>query len=58
VGIVLMTLTIGAYNWKVVKPGLGTEVATADLRRSARTEIAMAVIIVIITAVLVATPTN
>jgi copper transport protein len=58
VGVVLLTLTIGAYNWKVVKPGLGTEVATADLRRSARTEIAMAVIIVIITAVLVATPTN
>lgn len=58
VGVVLLTMTIGAYNWKVVKPSLGTEVATADLRRSARTEIAMAVMIVIITAVLVATPTN
>jgi putative copper export protein len=58
VGVVLLTLTIGAYNWKVVKPGLGNEGATANLKQSARAEIAMAAIIVIITAVLVATPTN
>lgn len=56
VGVVLLTLTIGAYNWKIVKPRLGIDGATTALRRSARTEILLAVIIVIITAVLVATP--
>ena len=57
IGLVILTMTMGAYNWRVVRPALGTEVATQDLKRSARSEIAMGAIIVIITALLVATPT-
>jgi copper transport protein len=47
----------GAYNWLRVRPKLGTAGATVTLRRSARTELAIGVIVVVITAVLVATPT-
>lgn len=56
--IVLITATMGAYNWRVVKPRLGTEGATAHIRRSGMGEIAVAVIIILVTAVLVGTPTN
>jgi putative copper export protein/methionine-rich copper-binding protein CopC len=58
IGLVLLTMTMGAYNWKVVKPALGTEAATRDLKRSARSEVAMGAIIIVITAILVATPTG
>ena len=58
IGLVLLTMTMGAYNWRVVKPALGTEAAARDLKRSARSEVAMGAIIVVITAILVATPTN
>lgn len=56
IGLVLLTMTMGAYNWRVVKPALGTQAASRDLKRSARSEVAMGAIIVVITAVLVATP--
>jgi copper transport protein len=46
----------GAYNWLRVRPALGDETGTARLRRSAGIEVAVAVIVVAITAVLVATP--
>jgi putative copper export protein len=58
IGLVLLTMTMGAYNWRVVKPSLGTELGTRDLKRSARSEVAMGAIIIVITAILVATPTN
>lgn len=47
----------GAYNWRRVRPSLGTEVATARLRKSAAAELAIGALVVIVTAVLVATPT-
>jgi len=47
----------GAYNWRVVKPVLGNDVATRQLRRSATFELCIALVVVAITAVLVATPT-
>lgn len=47
----------GAYNWKRVLPTLGAPAATARLNRSARVELAAAVVVVLVTAVLVATPT-
>jgi copper transport protein len=56
--VVLITATFGAYNWKVVKPRLGTEGATAHIKRSGVGELAVAVIIIFITAVLVGTPTT
>jgi putative copper export protein len=58
IGLVLIAMTMGAYNWRVVKPRLGSESATAHFKRSATSEFAMAVIIILITAVLVGTPTD
>ena len=57
IGVVILAMTMGAYNWRVAKPRLGTETATSHLKKSASTEILMGALIVLITAVLVATPT-
>ena len=54
-GIVALT---GFYNWRFVKPRLGTNDATLHLRRSARMEDAVAVLVLLVTAILVATPTS
>lgn len=47
----------GFYNWRVVQPALGTDVATARFRRSASSELAIGAIVIVVTAVLVAMPT-
>lgn len=47
----------GAYNWLRVRPALGTEAATLRLRRSARVELTIGVLVLIVTAILVAVPT-
>lgn len=47
----------GFYNWRVVQPALGSDVATARLRRSASSELMIGVIVIVVTAVLVAMPT-
>jgi putative copper export protein len=57
IGVVILAITMGAYNWRVVKPRLGSDAATSHLRKSATSEILMGAVIVLITAVLVATPT-
>lgn len=54
-GIVSLT---GFYNWRFVKPRLGTTGATVHLRRSAAMEVAVAVLVLLVTAILVATPTS
>lgn len=54
-GVVALT---GFYNWRFVQPKLGTSEATADLRRSALVEVAVAVVVLLVTAVLVASPTS
>jgi len=46
----------GAYNWKRVLPILGSATATTRLRKSATLELAAAVLVLVVTAVLVATP--
>lgn len=46
----------GAYNWKRVLPYLGSATATARLRKSATLELAAALVVLFVTAVLVATP--
>jgi putative copper export protein len=46
----------GGYNWKRVLPTLGTPTGTARLRISAGVELVAALAILVITAVLVATP--
>ncbi|MEX2154213.1 MAG: CopD family protein [Gemmatimonadaceae bacterium] len=47
----------GAYNWRRVRPALGDEVGARRVRRSATAEILVAVVVLGITAVLVATGT-
>ncbi len=54
-GVVALT---GFYNWRVVKPRLGTSDATMHLRRSAVVEVSVAVLVLLVTAVLVASPTS
>ena len=54
--VLAAVMALGAWNWRRVKPVLGTDAATHRLRRSATTELALAGVIVIITAALVATP--
>lgn len=46
----------GAYNWLKVRPALGDEVAAHRLRRSAGLEVAVGIVVLAVTAVLVATP--
>jgi putative copper export protein/methionine-rich copper-binding protein CopC len=46
----------GAYNWLKVRPALGDEVAAHRLRRSAWLEVSVGIIVLAVTAVLVATP--
>ncbi|MBA3852968.1 MAG: hypothetical protein C0503_01055 [Gemmatimonas sp.] len=46
----------GAYNWRRVLPHLGTPEASARLRRSSLVELAAAMMVLVVTAVLVATP--
>ena len=58
IGIVAITASMGAYNWKVVSPRLGSSEATAHIRRSATAEVTVAAIIIFLTAILVATPTT
>ena len=53
----VVTLT-GFYNWRFVQPRLGTPEATAHLRKSAMVEVAVAVVVLLVTAVLVASPTS
>ncbi len=54
-GVVALT---GFYNWRTVKPRLGTDAATRHLVRSARVEVTVAIIVLLVTAVLVASPTS
>lgn len=45
----------GAYNWLKVKPALGSDAAAGRLRRAASVELAVGVVVLAVTAVLVAT---
>lgn len=47
----------GAYNWLRVKPTLGTAAGAMRIRASARVELMVGLLVLIVTAVLVATPT-
>jgi putative copper export protein len=48
---------LGFYNWRRVLPALGDDTATHRLRRSARAELALGLVVLLVTAVLVALPT-
>ena len=55
VAVVGMTGATGFYNWRWVQPALGERTATRRLRRSAAVEVAAALVVLIVTALLVAT---
>jgi copper transport protein len=55
--LVLLALGAGAFNWRRVRPRFEREDATAMLRRSGRVELAVALGILLVTAILVAVPT-
>jgi putative copper export protein len=57
IAVVLVALA-GAFNWRSMRPRLGEDSATGKLQRSATTELALALVVLIITAILVATPTH
>lgn len=48
---------LGFYNWRRVLPALGDDDATHRLRRSARAELTLGLMVLLVTAVLVALPT-
>lgn len=56
-GILSVVALTGFYNWRFVKPRLGSREATMHLRRSAHVEVAVALLVLLVTAVLVASPT-
>jgi len=54
--VVLAVVALGAWNWRRQKPRLGSEAAALALRGSARAELAVAAVVLAITAVLVSLP--
>jgi putative copper export protein/methionine-rich copper-binding protein CopC len=55
--VLAVVLGTGFYNWRFVQPALSTDTANVKLRLSATVEIGVAIIVLLITAVLVALPT-
>lgn len=55
-GFLSITAATGAYNWRRVLPTLGDSTSSARLRRSSLVELTAALLVLIATAVLVATP--
>jgi len=53
---VAVVAALGAWNWRRMRPRLGTEEAAGALRRSATAELVFAGIVLVITAVLVSLP--
>lgn len=53
---VFLVFALGAWNWRRARPTLGTEPAAVAIRRSARVELTLACIVLIITAILVSLP--
>jgi putative copper export protein len=56
-GILTIVAASGAYNWRRVLPRLGDRVGAARVSKSASVEVLVAVLVLFVTAVLVALPT-
>jgi len=56
-GILSVVAGTGAYNWLRVKPTLGSIEGARRIRRSGNVELVIGVLVLVVTAVLVATPT-
>lgn len=57
IGVLSLVVATGAYNWRRVRPTVTEERGALRLQRSAWVELAVAVVVLAVTAVLVATPT-
>lgn len=55
-GVLTGVAATGFYNWRRVRPALGDDLGAARLRRSSTVELLIAVLVIAVTAVLVATP--
>jgi putative copper export protein/methionine-rich copper-binding protein CopC len=56
-GVLSVVVGTGAHNWLRVKPSLGSLAGAARIRRSGTVELVATVLVLLVTAVLVATPT-
>ena len=56
-GVLSVVAGTGAYNWRKVRPTMGNEMAARRIGRSAAVELLVAVVVLLVTAVLVALPT-
>lgn len=54
--LVVLVFTLGAWNWRRVRPSLGSEPTARRIWRSASAELAVAVLVLVVTAVLVSLP--
>jgi len=57
IALLAIVMATGAYNFLYVKPRLGKLEGVKSIRRSATIEVAVAAVVLLVTAVLVATPT-
>jgi putative copper export protein len=55
-GIFSLVAAAGVFNWRRVRPSLGDELGGQRIRRSATAELVVGAVVLIVTAVLVATP--
>lgn len=53
---VAIVFALGAWNWRRQRPTLGTEAAASSIRRSGTAELAVAAIVLIVTAIIVSLP--
>ena len=56
-GVLSVVAATGAYNWLRVRPALGGPEGIVRIRRSSTIEVTVAAIVLLVTAILVATPT-
>jgi putative copper export protein len=54
--VVAIVLGLGAWNWRRVGPSLGTDGGALKIRRTATTELLFAALVLLLTAILVSTP--
>lgn len=54
--VIAVLLVVAFINWRILRPALGSDKATRRIRGSAIAELGLAVIVLVVTAVLVATP--
>jgi len=54
--LVATVVALGAWNWRRMRPRLGAEQAAHDIRRSARAELFVASLVLVVTGILVSLP--